>query len=499
MNSTATGNAQDASFQLFRLPKEKAILDFVLQKLGEQASPERFEIIESLLNMYRTSTGFDPFTMSKVRFKRLKAADYRASLFEIDREIATLIESEQYKQFLAEKSNLSPLFNEYIELGQTIQIHPALSLTSELAAFEQKCEQAETEEILLCLYRQYTTFLEEVHPGTDLEQFITKYDGYVEKQRQRQRQVRLGFEILILEQSADKGLQQEEQILKVYNELGVLLTQETTVRNKYPLLLKLIRTCLLTASPSRYLSTYLDYIESAQKEITLYLPESKRKIATVLAQYHAAAGREQRLKWLEEAEAEAKQQELHDERPLFRFIRCIIETDAGNITAALTCLNEAEHLIYKASTRSLASRNNWIRLCEYRTLLYAIKVMEGESVSSDQFLQWQQLAEDMGRHRHEMAVLLLEWKGLQHFVFNDVEQSLSYFEKAKSYRKNKGAHAWEIMDKYFCAHLNQSKKKNEAAQYALLLREMKEPFYSAAMGKLMELIASKKTNAISTN
>ena len=200
------------------------------------------------------------------------------------------------------------------------------------------------------------------------------------------------------------------------------------------------------------------------------------------------------MAWLDAAEQEAKHQELHDERPGFRFIRCIIETDAGKIDAAIKCLNEAEHLIYKASTRSLSSRNNWIRLSEYRSLLFALKVLQGETISAERFLQLQQLAEDMGRHRQEISVLLLEWKGLQHFVFNDVEQAYTCFDRAKSYRKNKGEHPWEILDKYFCAKLGKSKKKNESAHFALLLQEMKEPFYSSVMGQMIELIEAKKTN-----
>ncbi len=493
MNSAELRNSQEASFQLFRLPKEKTVLDFVVQKLGEGASPERYEILESVLDMYRTSTGFDPFAMSKGRFKRLKAAEFRASLSEIDREIGQLISSDEYKQFIAEKSNFTPLFKEYVELGQAIQIHPALSLTSELESFENKCENAESEEILLCLYRQQTHFLEVVHQGDGIEKFIEKYDTLVERQRQRQREVRLGFELIRLEQSADKGQQQEEQVVKVYEELGVLLTLASSTLNKYHLLLKIIRVSLLTASPYRFLATYLDYLQTTYQEMLHFLPEAKRKIFTVLAQYSISSNKEQRLAWLDAAELEAKHQELHDERPGFRFIRCIIETDAGKIDAAIKCLNEAEHLIYKASTRSLSSRNNWIRLSEYRSLLFALKVLQGEIIPTERFLQLQQLAEDMGRHRQEISVLLLEWKGLQHFVFNDVEQAYTCFDRAKSYRKNKGEQPWEILDKYFCAKLGKSKKKNESAHFALFLQEMKEPFYSSVMGKMIELIESKKT------
>lgn len=492
MKASESTSTQESSFQLFRLPKEKSVLDFVLQKLGDGSSPERYEIIESILEMYRTSTGFDPFAMSKGRFKRLKAADFRTSLSEIDKEIGQLTQSDEYKIFISEKSNLAPLFQEYLDLSKSVQVHPALSLTDELEVLESICANMESEEILLNFYRQQAVFLEEVYRTEGIEKLLDKYDALSAKQIQRQRAVRLGFELIQLEQSAAKGMHKDDQVLKVYEELGTLLTQSQSTRNKYHITLKIIRAALLTASPYRYLAGYLNFIQDSHLDIIHYIPECRRNIFTVLAQYGINNNKEQRLLWLDEAEKQVRQQELQDERPGLKFIRCIIEVDAGEIDAAIKALNETEHLIYKASTRSLSSRNNWIRLSEYRSLLFSLKVLQGESIASEQFAQVQQLAEDMGKHRQEIAVMILEWKGLQYISANQKEEAFNNFERARSYRNNKGDHPWEVFDNFFCAFLGKSKNKNETAKYALLLKEMNEPFYSAVMGAIISIASSIK-------
>jgi len=478
--------ASEAAFQLFRLPKERPVLEYVLQKLGEGASPERHELLEALLNMYRTSTGFDPFAMSKARFKRLKAAEFRQTLMEIDQEIGLLIQSPEYKQYITKQSDFAPLFSCYLELAESIQLHPPLSLTDELEDFENKCEAHEAEELILTLYRQHAAFLEEIYRRDGPENFLKKYDKMMERQQQLQQQFRIGFELIQLEQAADKGLADEEKVRTVLLHLGRLLTLEKQTNHKYSLLLKILRAAVLTSTPSRNLSPYLDFLEESLPQLLIYHPEAKGSVLTILAQYKLQSGREKRLHWLDEAEKEAKLHELHDERPALRFVRCQIEADYGDPDAALRCLNEVEYLIYKASTRSLAARNNWIKLAEFRTLLFTLKALKGEEVQTEQLIYMRQLAEDMGRHRHEISILLQEWKGLQHFINKEYEDALPCFEKAKSHRKKQEDHPWFLMNKFFCSLLGKPKKKDDTAGLALLMHEMKEPFYSSVCGAIMK-------------
>ena len=478
---------QDTPFQLFRLPREKNVLDFVLRKLGEGASPERYELMESLLSMYRTSVGFDPFALSKGRFRRMKASDFKQMLHEIDAQIGVILSSDEYKLQLSAEPGLEPLFKEYVELSQGVVIHPALSLTTELEHLESAAGKADVPELSLLFYRNHPGFLEEIFSKEGPEAVLERFNKAADRQSQLQDQFKIGFELLQMELNATKGLREEAAAEKLLEVAGRLLTLEPQLRNRCMLLICIARISVLTSTPARSISVYTDFIEEYLPQILLLRPDEGRRMLCLLATYHLRAGRTKRLSWLDQAEAEARKLELHDERPGFRFIRCMIETDEGNVEDALTALNDAEHLIYKASSRSLSARNNWVLLSEYRTLLFALKGLSGETNMASQMSLLQQLAEDMGRHRHELSVMILEWKAMQSFLMGDMEDALDGFERARTYRKNTPLHPWMFVDRFYAALLSTAKKKPSAESVALELQQLGEPFYSAVIGQLMKL------------
>ena len=90
---------------LLRLPKDKSALDYLKQQLSH-GRPERNEVIEELFEMHRTSTGFDPMSLSKGRFKRIKAQAFRQILLSINDELPSIVDSPEYKEFL-QKQNRS--------------------------------------------------------------------------------------------------------------------------------------------------------------------------------------------------------------------------------------------------------------------------------------------------------------------------------------------------------------------------------------------------------
>lgn len=481
---------QEPAFQLFRLPREKHILDYVLARLCEGASPEKHELAETLLNMYRTSAGFDPSALSKGRFRRLKAADFRSYLSTIDQEIGELLESKPYQDLIRQKNAEDPLFAEYLQLSTAIAEHPALSLVSETEHFEESTTGQDTPELLLLLYRKQPGFLDELYRKEGYEVFLRRYDQQLARMHHLQLQFRLSFELLQLELDASRGISVETRAQEILEALGKLLSTEKSASLQREILRAIVRSALLCSTPSQQLAVYLDHLENSLDELFRYMDAARMKMLTLLAHYHMKAGRDKRLAWLEEAEAEARRTEQHDERPGFRFIRCVVETDAGNTDAALRHLNEAEHLIYKTSNRSLAARNNWVKLCEFRTLLYAVATLEGDKSHLSQFSTLRQLAEDMGHHRKEMGVLLQEWKGIEYILSGDDEDARSHFEKARTYRTHQPDHPWSIIDDFFVASLGKSKKK--AGVPALRMQELEEPFYSKVCTQLFRLFSQSR-------
>lgn len=484
---SSTKPEQGITFHLYRLPKNKAVLDFVLSKLADGASPEKFELIASILEMYRTSAGFDPFAMSKGRFRRIKAKDFKTVLTEIDSAIAQVIRSEDYQRVLARHTGFEPLFQEFLELDKSVTTHAPSLVRSEAEAFENHCEAGDAVELLMAFYRLHASFYETLNQREELESFKKHYDKIAERTRQLQRQFRLSLDLLSLELAAESGSIDQWQVEAVHTGFEELLTLEQQENLRLEILVKIIRAGILSPAPGRHISNYTSHIEANLEKLKTFQPDSSRALLRILAQYHLEAGKKQRMDWLDEAEKVARREELHDERPVLRFVQSMIEADEGDIDASLRCLNEVEHLIFKASSRSIASRNNWLKLSEMRTLLYTLKALQGDLTVIANLEPQRRMAEEMGRHRQEIAVMLLEWRGLEHFLEHSFDKASECFSKALAYRKKQGDQPWLMIDGFFTAVLGKGQKKEASAEFALLLQEMKEPFYSATGVQIMKL------------
>src|SRR6188768_2398665 len=103
---------------ILNLPKDKSALDYIKRILSLKSSPEQNEVIGELFEMHRTSTGFDPLSLSKGRFKRIKAIAFRQILAYIDNEIPAIVSSAGYKDYL-KKQNRSMIIFEKLKTIKT--------------------------------------------------------------------------------------------------------------------------------------------------------------------------------------------------------------------------------------------------------------------------------------------------------------------------------------------------------------------------------------------
>ncbi|MFM9006964.1 MAG: hypothetical protein ACKORE_00100, partial [Bacteroidota bacterium] len=188
--------ASNPSLQLYLLPKDKPMLDYVLNRLAETLSPEKYEIVESIFQMYRTSAGFDPSVMAKVRFKRLKAGEFKQALAEIDTEIGSIIQSEGYQLELARLGGPEPLFQTYIELSKESVVGEPMKSLEE---FGLKCEATDSIELFLLFYRQHARMIEQHLMQDQPHQLLALYDSGMELVRQLLRQFRISIELNMLE------------------------------------------------------------------------------------------------------------------------------------------------------------------------------------------------------------------------------------------------------------------------------------------------------------
>lgn len=483
---TGTRPEQTISFNLFLLPREKPLLDFMLKELAQRSGPERYELIEALLHMYRVSAGFDPFALSKGRFRRIKAAEFRQVLLEIDREIGVVMQTEAYQRMEQSHLNAEAMFREYAELSQGVSINPAQSMTGELEQFEQHLHDAEMPELLLLFYRQHRRFLDELFSHDAPLKALERFEQVAARQTQLQQHFRMSFHIRALELEADKGLFYPDKAKGEIARLERMLVQESSPKWRAEMTWNMIRLSLLTVRPSETIHPYLEALAADMNSFLRFMPDSSIRMWTVLASWHYRADRCQRMEWLKQAGEKARELELHEMRPGFRFVGCQIECDAGDYEAALKSLHEAEHLTYKTPARSPEARNNWITLCEYRTVLYALQCLHGDRRHEEQFVSLRNLASNMGRHRHEIAVMMLEWQALESFVHRRWKETRELLERAISYRSDQPSHPWYLLDRCLLAVLGKGKSRRGAAILAIELEQAAWPFYSSAGGALLK-------------
>ncbi len=467
---------------LKQLPKDKIVLEYLLKHLSANSSPEKFDLIASLFDMYRTSAGFDPMAISKGRFKRVKVADFKRMIAEIDHELGSIIKTDEYAQLQAKQVNHSALFDHYLTLSDEVNMHPPSSMQHDVEQFEDKIHLQESQELLLSFYRHHHKFYEETYATSQLELLLEKYDRIQEKTKLHARQIRCGFILTWLEQEFLKGKVAHDRIQQVWDELGLLLTFETNKFTHHEILIRIIRCGLLMNTPSRNLENYLIYSAANLEQIIQYNPECSILLYTALSHHHPDASIEKRNEWLQHAELLSREQGIDDIRGYFRLIRALNAADHFNTDQVIRYLNEAEHQVHRTQGRGFVAKNTWIQVCEYRIMMFTLLHIKNPiDYPPSEFDIHIRIVEDLGKHRYDNAVLTLEMRGYKNFISKEWESALRCFERAYSYRKSEPENNHLYLDKYFITLLkNKSKKKDNVLKDMLTkLKDLGSPFFKS--------------------
>ena len=136
---------------IITLPKDKHALDYIKQKLALHSSPEQNEVIEELFEMHRTSTGFDPISLSKGRFKRIKATAFRQILSEINNELPSIVESTEYKTYLQKQNRSIIIFEKLKLLKNKIEKVDFVNIDKEVQELQEQITICESRDLLVAL------------------------------------------------------------------------------------------------------------------------------------------------------------------------------------------------------------------------------------------------------------------------------------------------------------------------------------------------------------
>lgn len=104
---------------ILQLPKTVGILDYIKRELLKRVPANYEELIEIMMEMHRTSTGFNPAVLSKARFKRMKVTECKIALFEIDREMKVIFDSEEYALLFGNSYNYNQIVKLQLELNNS--------------------------------------------------------------------------------------------------------------------------------------------------------------------------------------------------------------------------------------------------------------------------------------------------------------------------------------------------------------------------------------------
>ncbi|MEO8147387.1 MAG: hypothetical protein ABI723_07110 [Bacteroidia bacterium] len=165
---------------LYDLPRDKASLNYLFGQLEQELDSEKIQVAKELFEMHRTSTGFDPMTLSKARIKRFRANDLRQFLVEINDILVKVMNKAEYE-------NLQATINYQLVFAQFQKIH--LQLESglldeaeiEIESLKAELTKANEIELLLSLNKICQHYYRLKEKTEKLHQTLKDYVALVQK------------------------------------------------------------------------------------------------------------------------------------------------------------------------------------------------------------------------------------------------------------------------------------------------------------------------------
>lgn len=151
-------SAVNTSFiNLLNLPKSKALLDFIKQKLLLNSSSERQNVIEALLEMHRTSEGFDPASLCKSRISRVKTTEIKKYLIQLDGEAAAILESAEYKEFIHKNDGAIRIYEKLEYIKTKMKTGDLTGMEKQINELKEIITTTGDNDLLLALYKFFNS------------------------------------------------------------------------------------------------------------------------------------------------------------------------------------------------------------------------------------------------------------------------------------------------------------------------------------------------------
>jgi hypothetical protein len=470
------------------LPRDRKTLDYILTRLAVNTSPERYDLLQELFEMHRTSVGFDPAVLSKGRFKRFKAFEIRQVLAELEQNLATILSSDEFSVTNDSGSRYKELFNQYLITIELLSAPPSKSLNDQIDDFCKQMMQEGAYELLLAFYRQaYHHF---AGRNVRIDQVITDYNHLTETLDYRNAFTLSGLQTVRLVQDAYQGNITQEELLLHLNILQKLLLRATDPAGLFELKARAIRIALLLDKRVAHLSALTNDIFAARKKRIIQGEELEAELVCTAAMFNRNADMEQKLEVL-------AFQSLNKSLPPYFQIQTklaegLLHASSGQIAKAFIYINEAEHLLIKNSFRTINMKRAWMEVHALRVFMYIYnEVLHGMPYEKTEYQVSIQAIRDIGGEIRYARILADGMQAVLHCIKGEKEIGLTLVTEWLEVAENENA-ITAIMQAFSC--LQQEKQSSKKLQTAIKnLKDLNELFYSDAFcNVLLKLSADAK-------
>lgn len=471
------------SFQpLSSIPRDKKTLDFILKKLTENSSPDRYQVLQELLEMHRTSVGFDPFALTKGRFKRFRSSEIRKVLVDLEQELSVITSSEEYLQYLEDSTRHQGLIEQYLNMVSLITAPPTKELNDQVDLFIAQLERENANELLLLFYKQAEKHF--LGRTKDLEKVIDCYSSLLAKMEIRNNFLKCGLQSALLLQQALRSNTKQENLLLHFKNLTTILKEVTGKAERKDLLRQIINIGLCIDHRVKHITPYIKLINNEIVEITAGNTKQDIELLATATIYNVSADIQVRKKILDRLAETGKTIEDKQFLVYIKYGLAIIESEVGNYEGALLLLNEAEHLLYRNGFKN-SSKKDWIEICILRFYLYVLSDKISNALFEDSAYDGviQMLRDALSDHS-SLNATINGLKGLKEFTRGDAQQAEYFISISLEEEKNLPLKYNHIIFRGILQSLkNNDKSLNKTVDELIAL---KEPFYSRVLSNLLD-------------
>ncbi|MCZ2278292.1 MAG: hypothetical protein LC117_10230 [Bacteroidia bacterium] len=151
------------------LNQEKYLIRFVYSELEKSFSAEKLEITKEIFEYLRTSVGINLAALTKVRIRRLKPAETRAFLTELDKKIRSILDSKEFNMLLSGMGSSVQLYDKIMRIKTHLNAGNLLESEKETHEFRNLVANASTGDMMIAFFRLFNPEIKVRQPNPEIK------------------------------------------------------------------------------------------------------------------------------------------------------------------------------------------------------------------------------------------------------------------------------------------------------------------------------------------